>query len=147
LPEAVTRDGLALQLVHQYDRGHQKTGSTEPALESVLLQKGLLQRMQPAVLCQSLDGSDVHSVDRTEACVAPEYGHHGTILRLLQCYFACAALADATTQLRPGEPQLRVVVQKVHEKLARRYAAPVDLHAVHSDIQIYLFTHFRSVPS
>src|SRR2546426_7522523 len=95
MPDELLRR-LRVALQHLVDR-HDHPGSAEAALEPVLLPEALLDRVQLAVLRQTLDGHDIRAVhlDREEVAGFHRLAVHEDRAR--------AALARVTADVRSGE--------------------------------------------
>src|SRR6266404_2420598 len=95
MPDQLLR-GLRIPLEHLV-HGHDHAGGAEPALQPVLLPKPHLDRVQLAVLRQSLDGHDVGAVhlDREEGAGLEGLAVHEDSAR--------AALARIAADVCPGE--------------------------------------------
>src|SRR6266436_2675367 len=95
MPDQLLR-GLRIPLEHLV-HGHDHAGGAEPALQPVLLPKPHLDRVQLAVLRQSLDGHDVGAVhlDREEGAGLDRLAVHEDRAR--------AALARIAADVGPGE--------------------------------------------
>src|SRR5947208_5410579 len=104
----LARLGIPGEQVHG---GHDQAGSAEAALQPVLVPERLLQRMQPAVLAQPLDGPDLLALRL--------YGEDGAALDRVAVdqHGTRAALARVAADVRAREVEL--VAQHVREQRPR----------------------------
>jgi hypothetical protein len=91
--------------------GHDLAGGTEAALERVLIDKRLLNRMKSAVRSQPLDGGDLPPV-----CAGGQH-HAGIHAYTVQKDRARPALAPVAALLGAREPQM--LTQKVEQACPR----------------------------
>src|SRR5262249_52324008 len=112
----VRRIGMPLQEVA---RAHQHAGRAEAALQAVLLPEALLQRVERAALCQTLDGLDGAAVGLD--------GEDGAALHgaTVEADGAGAAARRVATDVRTGQPE--VLADEVDEQRAGADLAAVLL--------------------
>ena len=123
--------GVLLQRVH---RQHQEARRAEAALQAVMRDERALQRMQRAVLRQSLDGADLLALRlhrehqaRAHRLVADDDG-------------AGAADAVLAADVRAGQPA--ILADRVDQRLAR-LDADVVLAAVDGEREVDFFGHVQ----
>src|SRR5262245_53650019 len=127
--------GLALE---HAGRQHQKAGRAEAALQAVIVDEGLLQRMQHVALCQALDGADrpalgLHRKHQTRA--------HGLAIEQ-----DGAGAADAVLAADVGAGLAAVVADGVDQRAAR-IDADVMAPAVDGERKLALFGHAAACSS
>src|SRR3979411_1142998 len=100
--ECTANFGLARvrSLLQESNAGEDHSGSAIAALHGVGLDERFLQRMEAAVLCQSLDGGDIFS------CNLGDGRDAGAHRRAVDEHGAGSAMAFATAILAAGEFQL-----------------------------------------
>src|ERR1700733_4653535 len=99
--------GRRMALTDAAHSGHDLAGGTEAALERVLVDKRLLDRMKPAVRGQPLDGSDLPPV-----CAGGQH-HAGVHALTVQQDRAGPALAPVAALLGARQPEM--LTQKVEQ--------------------------------
>jgi hypothetical protein len=114
-----------LTLLDQTDRTHDLAGRTEPALQAIVCQKGLLHRMKSITPCHAFDRADVRAVvaDRKrKARIDPSSVDDDR---------AGAALAAVAALL--GSRQMEAFAKKIQERYTRVIELDRSRDAVHSE--------------